>query len=124
MNFAVSLEVVFDALKGSRSSTAGQAGSRQVEDEVELVAFLLDLGDGDATAVAVKGGPDSTQAGQEGRHKVFGFKDIKERCVPQSLFFFGVGGLSDTASRLSFHGRFGFSGVLGHQIVVHVSPSR
>tara|TARA_Y100001954_G_scaffold237636_1_gene302019 strand:- start:1858 stop:2379 length:522 start_codon:yes stop_codon:yes gene_type:complete len=123
LNLAVSLEVVFDSLKGPGCSTAGQTGSRQVENEVKLVAFVLELGDGDATAVAVKSGPDSTQASQKGRNKVFGFKDIKERCIPQSIFLIRIGGLSDAASRLSFHGRFGFSGVLGHQIVVHVSPS-
>jgi hypothetical protein len=123
LNFSVRFKVVFDTLKGSWGSTAGQAGSRQVENEVELVAFVLDLGDGDATTVAVKGGPDSAQASQKGRNKVVGLKDIKERCVSQALFFFGVGGFSDAASRFSFHGRFGFSGVLGHQIIVHVSPS-
>ena len=124
MNFSVGFQVPFYPFKGSRCRSAREASTGQVEHEVKCLFVMLDEGNGDATAVAVKRCTDRPEPSEKGGNEMLGIEKFVKRRVPQPFFFFRVGGFGYTPSGFRLHGGFGLGGVFCHQIIVHAHALR
>ena len=82
MNFSVGFQVPFHPFKGSRCRSAREASTGQVEHEVKRFIVMVDEGNSDPTAVAVKSCTDCAEPSEKGGDEVLRVEKFVKRRVP------------------------------------------